>query len=75
MTHPFADHFSARSDRYAQARPEYPEALFDWLGETARAREQAWEGGCGSGQVSRALARVFTHVRLPFFIRAFRKPR
>ncbi len=63
MTHPFADHFSARSDRYAQARPEYPEALFDWLGEVAPARGHAWEAGCGSGQASRALARVFARVR------------
>lgn len=63
MTHPFADHFAARSDRYAQARPEYPEGLFDWLGETAPARGQVWEAGCGSGQASRALARVFAHVR------------
>ena len=59
---PFKDHFSAVSADYAQARPEYPLALFDWIASAAPARELAWEAGCGSGQASRDLATRFARV-------------
>ena len=59
---PFHDHFSAVAAQYAQARPEYPQALFDWIAAVAPARKLAWEPGCGSGQASRDLARVFERV-------------
>jgi len=58
----FADHFSAVAGDYAAARPEYPRALFDWIGGIAPSRDFAWEAGCGSGQASRGLARVFAQV-------------
>lgn len=58
----FHDHFSAVATQYAQARPEYPRALFDWIAGIAPARGLAWEPGCGSGQASRDLARVFARV-------------
>ncbi|MFT3897015.1 MAG: class I SAM-dependent methyltransferase [Thermomonas sp.] len=58
----FHDHFSAAAAQYAQARPEYPRALFDWIASVVPARESCWEPGCGSGQASRDLARVFEHV-------------
>ena len=58
----FHDHFSAVAAQYAQARPEYPQALFDWIACIAPARGLAWEPGCGSGQASRDLARVFSRV-------------
>ena len=62
MSTHFADHFSAVAGDYAAARPEYPQALFDWIGEIAPTRGVAWEAGCGSGQASRGLARVFASV-------------
>jgi SAM-dependent methyltransferase len=62
MTLPFADHFSAVAAEYASARPEYPDALFDWIATQAPARALAWEAGCGSGQASRGLARHFARV-------------
>ena len=62
MSTSFADHFSAVAGDYAAARPEYPQALFDWIGGIAPARDMAWEAGCGSGQASRGLARVFARV-------------
>lgn len=62
MSGSFADHFSARADRYAEARPEYPRELFDWIGSIAPERTQVWEAGCGSGQATRDLARVFAQV-------------
>ncbi|MDH5822371.1 class I SAM-dependent methyltransferase [Luteimonas sp. RD2P54] len=59
---PFHDHFSAVAADYALARPDYPEALFDWIAAAARARGCAWEAGCGSGQASRSLAARFARV-------------
>ena len=58
----FHDPFSAVAAQYAQARPEYPQALFDWIASVVPARELCWEAGCGSGQASRDLARVFERV-------------
>jgi SAM-dependent methyltransferase len=58
----FKDHFSAVAGDYAQARPLYPQALFDWIASIAPAREAVWEAGCGSGQASRDLATRFARV-------------
>lgn len=58
----FKDHFSGHASLYAQARPLYPDALFDWIAANAPARECAWDAGCGNGQASVALARRFAHV-------------
>jgi SAM-dependent methyltransferase len=62
VTRAFADHFSAVAARYADARPEYPPALFAWIAGIAPGTALAWEAGCGSGQASRGLARHFTRV-------------
>ncbi|MEP6633552.1 MAG: class I SAM-dependent methyltransferase [Luteimonas sp.] len=58
----FADHFSAVAAQYANARPEYPSELFDWIAGIAPARGVVWEAGCGSGQASRDLAERFARV-------------
>ena len=58
----FKDHFSAVASEYANARPEYPLELFDWIASIAPARAQVWEAGCGSGQATRSLAAQFGHV-------------
>jgi len=58
----FKDHFSAVAADYASARPEYPDALFDWIASIAPSRAMAWEAGCGSGQASRGLAAHFDRV-------------
>jgi SAM-dependent methyltransferase len=62
MSVAFADHFSAVAADYATARPEYPDALFDWIAGIAPATNVAWDAGCGSGQASRGLARHFGAV-------------
>jgi SAM-dependent methyltransferase len=62
MNAPFADHFSAVAAQYANARPEYPQALFDWIASVVDTRGLVWEPGCGSGQASRDLARLFDRV-------------
>lgn len=61
-TKPFADHFSAVSGAYADFRPSYPRALFDWLAEIAPGKSLAWDCACGSGQASVDLAERFECV-------------
>ena len=58
----FHDHFSGHAAGYAQARPTYPDALFDWLASQCAQRELAWDAGCGNGQAARALAAHFKRV-------------
>lgn len=58
----FHDHFSAVAAQYAQARPGYPQALFDFIAAVAPAHDLVWEAGCGSGQASGALAARFAQV-------------
>ena len=58
----FKDHFSGHAAAYAQARPTYPPALFDWLAAQCPQRRLAWDAGCGNGQASVALAQHFDDV-------------
>lgn len=62
MTNDFADHFSAVAANYADARPTYPSALFDWLASLCAMHELAWDCGAGNGQASVALAGRFARV-------------
>jgi len=57
------DHFSDVAKQYAEARPTYPAALFDWLADAAPARDLAWDAGAGSGQASLALAERFARIQ------------
>ncbi|MCW3150710.1 class I SAM-dependent methyltransferase [Stutzerimonas stutzeri] len=54
--------FSARARDYAQFRPVYPEALFDWLAQHCKATEAALDIGAGSGQACLPLQRHFRRV-------------
>jgi SAM-dependent methyltransferase len=58
----FPDHFSALAARYAAYRPRYPAGLIGVLADRAARHELAWDVGCGSGQLSVALAARFGHV-------------
>ncbi|HEY0180035.1 MAG TPA: class I SAM-dependent methyltransferase [Dokdonella sp.] len=58
----FNDHFSAHAAAYHEARPTYPDALFDWLAAQTPARVLAWDAGCGNGQAAVALAARFARV-------------
>jgi len=58
----FQDHFSQLADRYAQVRPSYPAALFDYLAERCTRRQLAWDCACGNGQATLALAQRFARV-------------
>lgn len=59
---PFSDHFAPVSGAYADFRPTYPPALFDWLAAVAPGRGLAWDCACGSGQASVDLAGRFDRV-------------
>lgn len=59
---PFSDHFSGRAAEYARFRPRYPTELADYLAALAPRSSLAWDAGCGSGQLSVLLARLFSRV-------------
>jgi SAM-dependent methyltransferase len=54
--------FSTVAREYANFRPCYPPALFEWLAREAPALDAVWDCGCGSGQASVALAEHFSVV-------------
>ena len=58
----FKDHFSGHSAQYADARPNYPSALFAQIAAQAPSRRQCWDAGCGNGQASLGWAEVFDAV-------------
>lgn len=58
----FADHFSELAARYAAYRPRYPPELVAALADLCERRDVAWDVGCGSGQLSVALASRFARV-------------
>lgn len=58
----FSDHFSGVASHYAEFRPRYPDALFDWLAALVPRRDLAWDCATGSGQAALALATRFERV-------------
>ena len=58
----FPDHFSGVASDYVTFRPQYPEALFDWLASVCQRHEVAWDCACGSCQASGSLASHFGRV-------------
>jgi SAM-dependent methyltransferase len=58
----FQDHFSDAPARYAEFRPIYPDALFDWLASLCAAHGCAWDCATGSGQAASGLAPCFQQV-------------
>ena len=58
----FKDHFSPLAAAYANFRPHYPAALFEYLAGCCPRRELAWDCACGSGQATLDLAQHFHAV-------------
>ncbi|WP_346320111.1 class I SAM-dependent methyltransferase [Chitinophaga sp. YIM B06452] len=56
------DNFSVHAGKYAKFRPQYPEALFDYLLDLVPERNAAWDCGTGNGQVASRLAQHFNKV-------------
>jgi len=62
MSHTFHDHFSGIANRYADFRPHYPAALFDYLATLASRTSLVWDCACGNGQATLDLAQRFDRV-------------
>lgn len=58
----FQDHFSGHAALYAEFRPHYPSAFFEYLASLAPARTQAWDCATGSGQAAIGLSECFENV-------------
>jgi SAM-dependent methyltransferase len=58
----FKDHFSGHASDYAQFRPVYPRALFEYLAGLTPGSEQAWDCATGSGQAAQVLTEYFKQV-------------
>ena len=62
MEKKITDYFSSLAQVYAQFRPSYPEAMFDYFAGLVKSRGRAWDCGTGSGQAAIALAKRFDRV-------------
>ncbi|WP_158617444.1 class I SAM-dependent methyltransferase [Legionella sp. km772] len=58
----YINHFNQQSDQYSLCRPDYPEALFDYLATQVDANAQVWDCGTGNGQAAKALASRFQQI-------------
>lgn len=56
------DNFSSNSADYAKFRPDYPDAVFEWLKKNAADDAVAWDVGTGNGQVAYRLAEFCDRV-------------
>jgi ubiquinone/menaquinone biosynthesis C-methylase UbiE len=56
MSQTFKDHFSSVATRYADFRPHYPAALFDYLSGLVPKNSTVWDCACGNGQATIDLA-------------------
>lgn len=55
--------FDDNSEIYAQARPRYPSALYEWLVNACPRHQSVWDVGCGSGQAAIDLSHFFEIVK------------
>jgi SAM-dependent methyltransferase len=55
--------FAENSENYAQARPQYPKALFEYLNAVCNEHDEAWDGACGNGQAAVGLVDYFKKVQ------------
>jgi ubiquinone/menaquinone biosynthesis C-methylase UbiE len=62
MSQPFHDYFSGVANRYADFRPHYPAALFDYLATLVPPNSLVWDCAAGSGQATLDLAQRFDRV-------------
>jgi ubiquinone/menaquinone biosynthesis C-methylase UbiE len=62
MGQTFHDHFSSVANRYADFRPHYPAALFDYVATLVPRDAPVWDCAAGSGQATLDLAERFDRV-------------
>lgn len=56
------DLFSTQSKAYSKFRPEYPQALYDYILEHTPGRVRAWDCATGNGQAAKVLSGHFEEV-------------
>jgi hypothetical protein len=56
------DNFSTASNLYAQYRPGYPDAFYEYLNTIKTGSENAWDCGTGNGQVAVRISSMFKQV-------------
>jgi SAM-dependent methyltransferase len=54
--------FSLAADRYAAARPRYPDTLFQWITRQSPRHGAVWDCATGNGQAAASLATQFARV-------------
>ena len=62
MSSTMIDLFSKHSEQYAQFRPTYPDALYQFIFSQVNSCDVAWDCGTGNGQAARALVNKFKKV-------------
>jgi SAM-dependent methyltransferase len=55
--------FAEQACLYANARPRYPDSLFQWIAEQCVEHGTAWDCATGNGQAAIGLARYFDRVQ------------
>lgn len=58
----YLDHFSDESEKYLEFRPNYPQALFDFLIGIVKVHDLAWDCATGNGQAAFELSKYFKRV-------------
>ncbi len=58
----FKDYFSKAANSYANYRPHYPEALFEYLATQVQEHQAAWDCATGNGQVASSLTPHFQQI-------------
>lgn len=56
------DNFSNQASIYAQFRPTYPMAVFDYLNTVVKNKKTVWDCATGNGQMARELAKTFEKI-------------
>jgi SAM-dependent methyltransferase len=56
------DNFSTQAEVYAKYRPQYPDALFEYIMSFVPDKNLAWDCGTGNGQTAKELAKYFQQV-------------
>ncbi|MCP5381782.1 MAG: class I SAM-dependent methyltransferase [Kordiimonadaceae bacterium] len=58
----FKDHFSKQSDQYSKFRPDYPDAMFQYLAGLCMGHDLLWDCATGSGQAARGFSPYFKKI-------------
>lgn len=58
----FKDHFSGHAQAYADARPSYPDELYQFLSAQCEQHDLVWDCATGNGQAAVSLAKRFKRV-------------